>query len=1061
MRPGILFRTGLAIFLILAPVAPAAAAPSSSKSSMAVPLRVGVHEDFDRLVFDWPRAVAYVVHRDGARVTIQFSAAGKINFNEIEAAQMTRARAFSSSADAQGHLAVSFAVDAHATVKDFLSGTSIVVDIRGAAAPAKAPPQTAAQTPSGATPKPPAASSAPQNPAPVIAAAPVLPSPPSTGAAAPPPLTPEQQNPTPVSDAPSPPSPSSSTPAPAPTSTPTSASSASPPAKTVTITPPTVAVPNTPAPAAGAKTENPSDKNLPDIGTAAQLVVSLDPHVVTRSAIYQRAGYAYIVFDRKFTLDLPALTAGQAPSLVDLEPLDLPKASGWRFPVPTDAEIRATREGTAWHVFLSKQHVEIPVSTTLLAQPDFALGARFLLPLPDAPEPVFLTDPVVGDRLMLVPLGETEAFSVARRMADFRILPAAQGLVIQPLTDKVIMRDVSDGIEITAEGGLRLSRASDTGASQQSVQKTKAAASGKSIFDLNSWRGKPNETFTETRQRLQQTIVDVPEAERNRARLELARFYFANGDGEEAWALLHYLAMLVPDLMTHADFMALYGAARVLAYQPDDGLASFENYDLKGQPEIELWQAVGDAELRNWPAAEEKFALTENILAGYPEPFYSRFSILAVESALAAGKDREGKDWLDRLENGHHRPEIDPAIEYLHGVIHSKEGRAQAAEELWKEVTESNDRLYRIRAELALIDLDVATGALTPAKAADRLEAMRFGWRGDDLELDILHRLGQFYIQAKNIKGGLGVLDQGIRLYPKSPLTPQIRTEMADIFRGVFLGDLAPNLPAVDALTLYQQYRALMPTGAAGDAVMRNLAERLVAIDLLDQAAGLLEELVKGHLQGVEKGRVGARLAAIRLLDHKPDAAMAALDLSNDNSYPAELLTERQLLRAKALSELNKGDDALELLKGNDSKDARMLRADIMMHAQRWGEAAKNLMELIGAPPKAGEMLSAQQADWLVSCAISLSLANDQDQLNKLAVDFTASMAPMPQNDTFRVLTQPEKAAQLKDISAVQAKISEVDLFRGFLNTYRSAPGGKPASVQPVSPANAAPVQKP
>src|SRR6185312_6329127 len=104
-------------------------------------------------------------------------------------------------------------------------------------------------------------------------------------------------------------------------------------------------------------------------------------------------------------------------------------------------------------------------------------------------------------------------------MADFRILPAAQGLVIEPLTDKLIVREVSDGIEVTAEGGLHLSSAVDTGASRQSSESTKATAAGKSLFDFTTWRGKPNETFTETRQRLQQTIVDVPEAERNRARL--------------------------------------------------------------------------------------------------------------------------------------------------------------------------------------------------------------------------------------------------------------------------------------------------------------------------------------------------------------------------------------------------------------------------------------------------------------------------------------------------------------------------------------------------------------
>jgi hypothetical protein len=1019
----ILFLASLAIFLIMIPAQAEEAAPtSSSKIFPVIAVRAGVHPDFDRVVFDWPHTVAYAVHRDGTHVTIRFASTGKADFREISLAHMARARDFSSTLDAHGHLTVSFSVGPHAVIKDFLSGASVVIDIRGAAtvppketaqASSQAPSSTPSSTPSSAPPAPTPAA-APQNVPdklpPVVTAAPTLPS-----VAVPPPPPP----------------------APAPE------------------TPPAIVAPTLSSPSsASAVPSSVKTKTLPspDLGTASQLVAALDPHIVSRAAVFQRAGYAYIVFDRKFSLDLPALTSGQPPALVDLEPLDLPKASGWRFPVPADAEIRATREDTAWHIFLSKQHIEIPVSTALVAQPDFALGSRYLLPLPDAPEPVSFTDPAVGDRLILIPLAETEAFSVARRMADFRILPAAQGLVIEPLTDKVVVRNASDGIEITAEGGLHLSRSLDTGAWRESVQKAKAAAGGKSLFDLAAWRGKPNETFTETRQRLQQTIVDVPDAERNRARLELARFYFANGDGEEASALLHYLVILVPDLTTHADFMALIGAAKILAYQPEDGLAAFENYDLKGQPEIELWEAIANAELRNWQVAEEKFSVTESILAGYPEPFYSRFSVLAVESALAAGKDREAKDWLDRLENSPHRTEIDPAIEYLHGVIYSKENRAQAAEELWREVADSNDRLYRIRAELALVDLEVATGALTPAKAADRLEAMRFGWRGDDLELDILHRLGQFYIQSKNVKGGLAVLDQAVQLYPKSPLTPQIRTEMAEIFRGVFLGDLAPNLSAVEALTLYQEYRELMPTGADGDAVMRNLAERLVAIDLLDQAAGLLEELVKNHLQGVEKGRVGTRLAAIRLLDHKPSAAMAALDMSNDNNYPADLLAERQLLRAKALSELDKGDNALELLKANDSKDARMLRADIFMHAQRWADAAKTLLDLIGPPPKAGDTLTKQQADWLVSCAIALSLANDQDQLNRLAVDFSASMAAMPQNDTFRVLTQPEKATQPKDIGAVQSKISEVDLFRGFLNAYRAAPSDNPAATTAAAP---------
>jgi hypothetical protein len=120
-----------------------------------------------------------------------------------------------------------------------------------------------------------------------------------------------------------------------------------------------------------------------------------------------------------------------------------------------------------------------------------------------------------------------------------------------------------------------------------------------------------------------------------------------------------------------------------------------------------------------------------------------------------------------------------------------------------------------------------------------------------------------------------------------------------------------------------------------------------------------------------------------------------------------------------------------------------MLKADITMRAQRWGEAAKILLDLIGAPPRAGDLLTAEQAQWLVNCAIALSLANDLQGLDRLAIDFGAGMAGTQQRDTFRVLTRPEKIGQMRDIAAAQAKIAEVDMFRGFLDTYRGNPTAK------------------
>ncbi|MFY9288628.1 MAG: hypothetical protein WAO98_09030, partial [Alphaproteobacteria bacterium] len=469
--------------------------------------RAGVHPDFDRVVFDLPRAIKYSVVRNGENVTVSFAVPAQTKFGN-DFSKLNRARGFSTGVDKDGNLTVSFRVDPNAKLKDFISEKSVVIDVQGSAASitetkapeVKAPEVKAADTkpddvkkadvkPATAEPAPPppkaTEAKAPEKPA-VAPPAPLTPAAPDMKAAEPalaaPVIAPPAQAELPTKPEPLPPAASN--------------------IKTGLVTAPT--------------------RNAPqlDLGDTPLLIATLDPRTPIRAAVYMRGGVGYIIFDRKLTLALNDLTAGQQAPRVTLEPMDLPNASGFHFALPSNVGLRATRNGTAWQMYVSKQEPDVPVSTLLVAQPDFALGARFLLPVPDAPEPVRLTDPIVGDDLIVIPLEQTQAFSVFRKMADFTILPAAQGLVIKPLTDKITVRTVTDGIEITGEGGLKLSSSADTGALQQSPQKAKLAATGKSIFDFAAWRGKPDETFSQTRQRLQQTIVDVPEAERNRARLE-------------------------------------------------------------------------------------------------------------------------------------------------------------------------------------------------------------------------------------------------------------------------------------------------------------------------------------------------------------------------------------------------------------------------------------------------------------------------------------------------------------------------------------------------------------
>jgi hypothetical protein len=68
--------------------------------------------------------------------------------------------------------------------------------------------------------------------------------------------------------------------------------------------------------------------------------------------------------------------------------------------------------------------------------------------------------------------------------------------------------------------------------------------------------------------------------------------------------------------------------------------------------------------------------------------------------------------------------------------------------------------------------------------------------------------------------------------HPNSELTQRIHDEAAESFEGLFLAGRGDALPAIDALSLFYDYRELTPIGRRGDEMIRRLADRLVGVDL-------------------------------------------------------------------------------------------------------------------------------------------------------------------------------------------------------------------------------------
>ena len=135
---------------------------------------------------------------------------------------------------------------------------------------------------------------------------------------------------------------------------------------------------------------------------------------------------------------------------------------------------------------------------------------------------------------------------------------------------------------------------------------------------------------------------------------------------------------------------------------------------------------------------------------------------------------------------------------------------------------------------------------------------------------------------------------------------------------------------------------------------MRALSDRLAAIGVMDQAIALIQPQMESATDPTVKAKLGARIAALRLLDDKPDLALKALASSDLANIDDGLKTERKLLQARALFKSGKPDDAVAALQGLQSREADALRVEIAWSQKKWADAAAALARLAGPPAGRG-----------------------------------------------------------------------------------------------------------
>jgi tetratricopeptide (TPR) repeat protein len=576
------------------------------------------------------------------------------------------------------------------------------------------------------------------------------------------------------------------------------------------------------------------------------------------------------------------------------------------------------------------------------------------------------------------------------------------------------------------------------------------------MFDSQIWGFDREASYTERQSHLLAAAASAPQNRRMTPRLDLARFYLARDMYPEAKGVLDVALADDRPAPESVSATVLRAVAEDMMNRPDDALKDLSDPNIGEQHDAPLWRALAYARQGKWSQAREGFKTMEAAVATLPVELQRVALKDEMRSAIEVGDyDGASTDLNDFETIGvpHH---MEPVIAILMGRLAEGMGRTEDALAAYRTAADSWDRPAAAQGLLREIALRYRLGDLKRGDVIDQLESLTTVWRGDETEIEALKLLAHLYTEDGRYRDAFYVMRSAMAARPDSEMTHQIQDEAARTFDSLFLAGKGDAMPAIDALALFYDFRELTPIGSRGDEMIRRLADRLVSVDLLDQAADLLQYQVDHRLQGAARAQVATRLAVIYLMNRKADRALATLRASRAGDLSNELRNQRLLLEARALSDLGRHDVALEVIANVDGRETIRLRSDILWSARRWDEAAEQIELMCGDRYKDFQPLSDIERQDVLRAEIGYALAEDQLGLQRFRDKYAAKMAATPDARAFEVVSSPlgTSGAEFAAIAHAAASVDTLDNFlRDMKARYPDASAISPAADMPPAAA--------
>ena len=765
----------------------------------------------------------------------------------------------------------------------------------------------------------------------------------------------------------------------------------------------------------------------------------------TPAAVFRRGDVVWMLFDTVTGINAPGPSPALNAFAKGMTVMPAGDLQVVRLDLAADRLATLGSEGKAWVLSLGSTMLA-PTEPIALTKTNDANGLYQVDADLMRPGRVHqFTDPIVGDSLTVV-----TAFPPARGIVrdlsyvDFDALRSVHGLVIKPERDDVTVKIDGTQAIIAAAGGLTVSPPDSVAVVTDPGIPT---ASRTGFLDLASLKVDNPAAFNTKGNALATAAAAAEGAALDKARMQLASFYLANRFAIEA---IGVLGVLQSDGKTDAlrtKTRLMLAAADVVAARPADALPILNSAAFADDADAKMWRSLAEADSGQFGMARRDAIAALPMVASYPGWVRAKFLLAGVRAAVETGDTKLAEQLYGGIEFASLDHDQTTLYRLLAGRIAEAEGRTDEALDTYGQVIAADVRPTRAEAVYRTILILDQTGKVDPVKATRTLAAEALLWRGDALEASMDKLLAELYFRSGQYRDGFETAKQALQYFPESPDMDSLGAMAQNEFSDLYLNGKADQLKPVEALGLYYDFRNLTPPGPVGDQMIRNLAQRLVKVDLLAQAAQLLKYQIDNRLKGAAQAQIANELAVIQIANRHPDQALQVLNSTQLADLPPSLDRQRRILQARALIDASRTDLALDILTPVTGRDADQLRVEANWDAKNYADAAR-LIEAMYAPDAAGSsgpgLTQTGRMD-IVRAAVAFALADDKDGLLRLRTKFSDALAKGPEWSMFNYVTSSIEPVTSDEFGKVAKAVASSDTLDAFLAGYKQVYGDEAA----------------